>query len=329
MSEELKDSDIGASTPVYKKAIPFVATFLVAVLVALAAGTWGLGFSDHYEEPSLADKKAELIDMMSNGQFDYDLDLAYLTNTNLSVFGEYVRVVHVTATRNYTKDEVLDILKQTYPEQVKSFDDVPQNIKDGFNSDGFFPASVANGNTYGFLANDRVIVPLSAFGSILQSKAEDAGKIQVEIKVLANPEVEDDWKEEVLFSGTAEAFVKNPDVVLDGPHGLGIFSRPSSQVLIESDELPYAVAKIEEMNTGNAVVYGNTARTAIAKVSVVVEDQGLIALSGVFTGQDIGVPVFVLRDGQPMWAGVIVSVSDAHTAVVASTNVVQAKALKR
>lgn len=307
-----------------------LAVVLLALAVALSLlGANLLGAFNHYEEPSLTEKKADLISMLSDDKFDNDLFLANITEEDLSVLGEYVRPVTVSAVRNYTKSEVVEILKQQYPDDINSFEDVPQRIKDGFNAEGVFPAVIANNQVNGFLVNNQVVVPLAAFTQVLQSNADDADKIHVEIKVRANPEVEDDWKEEVLFSGSAGDFVTDSGVKFEADHSLAFLLRPDTQVLVESNEYPYAEAQIKEVSSSNAVVYGNNARTAKAEVSHVIQDRGLIVINGAFSQQDFGLPVFVLKDGKPVWAGVIVSVVDSHTAVVVSTEALRAKALQR
>jgi len=307
-----------------------LAVVLLAVAVALSLlGANLLGAFDHYEEPSISEKKADLINVLSNGEFDNDFFLSNLTESDLSVLGEYVRPVTVSAVRNYTKSEVVEIFKQQYPDDIDSFEDVPQQIKDGFNADGVFPAVVANNQVNGFLVNNQVVVPFAVFSQVLQSNADDADKIHVEVKVLANPTVEDDWKEEVLFSGSAGDFVIDSGIKFEADHGLAFMLRPDTQVLVESNEYPYTEAQIKEVNSSNAVVYGNSVRTAKAEVSHVIQDRGLIVINGAFSQQDFGVPVFVLKDGKPVWAGVIVSMVDSHTAVVVSPEALKAKALQR
>ena len=315
---------------------------LVAVLTAALTlgGTWAFGAYDHTEIPPLDQQ-------LSDGQFDSDLILAEMAGTDLSTLSEFVRPVSVDAVLYYTQEQVLELYNRqveqilaqvdaTYgeeipedvaanlPEIAQSFDDLPQRIKDGFNSDGLFPQQVASGSVNGFLVNGKVAVPSQVFAQIFQQPAELGKSIQVDVKILANPDVEDQWKEEVLFSGSAVDLVQ----VLDthSEIGLSFLARPDNNVLVASDDVPYeAVAGIEELKSTQKVVYGTTQMTATASVLHVLTDRNLVLIKGAFSGQEIGMPVFTLRDGNLVWAGIIVSFSDSHIAIVASADSVQTR----
>lgn len=328
MNDELRNDEAKVSAlrvPALRSVLRNLVVVLIVVSLSVSA-VWVLGVN-RYEEPTLAEKKAELVTLLSDGELDSGLALAELLQVDLSTLGEYVRPVSVSAVQYLSKAQVLEILQQQNPEAFKTFDDIPQEIKDGFNENGEFPRAIANSGVNSFLINGRVAIPSSVFNTIFSQPPQAGKSIKVEVRLLADPSVEDEWKEELLFSGNAielvEALSTHAEIEIS------FIDRPDSKILVESVENPYDVVKVNEVNPTAVVVYGNSVSTLVAKVSRIVEDRGILVLTGSFTAQDFGVPVFVLRDGKALWAGNIVAVSDAHTAVVAGSEAIQHKALGR
>jgi hypothetical protein len=321
--------------------------FVIVALVtaALSIGSvWVLAAQEvgPFKRPVMPPTMQE---QLSDGKFDSNLILAEMAGSDFSVIGEYVRAVSVYAVRNYSEQEVLDVynanvqqmldrIKGLYgedvpeavqlPELADTVEDLPQLIKDRFDDNGILSMPLVDSLTNGFLLNGKVAIPSRAFEAIFRQPADSGKKIMVNVRLLANADIEDRWKEEELFNGTALEFVKALDTHTE--IGLAFMARPDNNILARSDGVPYeATASLEEIGTTNLVVYGGSLMTLTASVSLVLPDRDLFVITGVFDGGEVGVPVFVLRDGEVVWAGVITSLADSHRAIVASAETVSTR----
>ena len=296
---------------------------IVLLLMAFtASATLGLsaafGGFNQYEPPSQEARYQDLVALLSDGEFDSNLLQAELSDTDILSTSEYVRYVTLTAVLYFTEEEVLAALK------VETMDEVPDNIRAGFNSDGLFPQTIAQAVFPSVLVNDFVIAPVALLS--LNIPAEAAPRVDVEITLLPDQRVEDQWKQETIFKGTVEELIQSEGVYPDPDYGMVFLKRPSDKVILEPAGYPYDPASLDDIKPLNVVVFprsfAGVAAVDSATVQAVLSDRGLIVLSGNFSSQDLGTPVFVLKDGKPQWAGTLVSAGNG-TGVLVSVQTIK------
>ncbi|MEX2144949.1 MAG: hypothetical protein WD712_01015 [Candidatus Spechtbacterales bacterium] len=298
---------------------PGIVLLLMVLTFSLTLGAVGaLGGFNQYEPPNAEARHRDLVNLLSDGEFDSNFLQAELAGTDVLSTSEYVRLVSLTAVRYYTEEEVLAILG------VETIEEVPDNIRALFNSDGLLPQTIAQTALSSVLVNDFTIVPISLVS--LNVPAEAASRVQLEIVLLPDQRVEDQWKQETLFKGTVEEFVAADGIYPDPEYGLLFLKRPVDRVIAEPNGYPYTQASLDDVRPLNAAIFPRTIGGVVvlgnASVQGVIADRGLVLLSGNFLAQDLGAPVFVLRDGKPQWAGILVS-SGSGMGVVVSTQTIK------
>lgn len=317
----------------------FTFILVVALLGASGAlgGAWMLGA---FDEPTPEELRATVFD---DGLYD-----------GLSFEGDataYTRRVHVTANRLFTVDEVVALVTATIPnwenapeEERASYEgNLRDQIMELANEDGLIPQNellrVNEGffsrhvprpvNVAGVLVGDHVVFPTAAISSVLQIPQDAAERVTIIVTVLADSDVEDEWKKEELFNGTALELVESSKLHVESKYGVTYFERPAEKILADPGSGPYEVADLEDVDDLSVLVYprlnsgiGTQERGTVA--GVLAED-GYILLNGHLSAADFGTPVFLVRDGELVWAGVLISATRSGLGIVLSAKVIQDK----
>lgn len=158
----------------------------------------------------------------------------------------------------------------------------------------------------GMLSEDSVVIPLTTYFSICNSiSADGADSFLVEFTLLANSELEDVWKKEVLFDGTVRDLCVGESEYsprIDENRSIAIFKRPASKVFQLPSEKPIIVGSVKNLGPGDTLYFAHYAldsgnlKLAVGLFEDVAENNNgddIIRFSGEFQPlTDGGTPIY-------------------------------------
>lgn len=252
----------------------------------------------------------------------------------------YVRVVMAEVTGVLTEEEARSILEKQVRSSLGLGEDeslpadaqqrIDTFIRDNKQADGTLRFRLAETLAQAVLTQNAAVSSTDLVGILQQLTTDEADKVRLKVTVLPNTDLEDDWKNEVVFEGTAKELVNSKDVYLDFENGLAVFRRPADKLLPEPNGYPYNEGDSTKLHNLDAVVYtrniGGFPTVVSGQVLRVFNEQGFAAISGVFSPQDLGAPVFQVQDGGTYWVGILVNASsDGHVGIMLLREKLQAR----
>ncbi|MDX1535261.1 MAG: hypothetical protein R3346_00625 [Candidatus Spechtbacterales bacterium] len=327
--ESTRDEPVGmpeASPQTIKRSVnPILPVLLaVALVFGISVGT------NHWLKPTPDELRSTVFD---DGEFDgtdFEGDMSTYTRT--------VRVdAHIFWTAEEVRARVLamnpGISQLPEEEQQATLDQLDEQISNlPTNEDGYISQNdlspqfrINPAAATGVLLSDSVVVPSQVLATVLGISGTMADRVTVTVTLLADADVEDEWKKEELFNGSASELVVDSKVYVDKDYGLTYLERPAQKALVDPGENPYEKVSLEDISDLDAVVYPRSLGTLrvvdSGRVTGTIEDRGLILIGGHFSTADMGAPVFLVRDGNLVWAGMLTSTAQGFGVVVSADTV--------
>lgn len=182
-------------------------------------------------------------------------------------------------------------------------------INDDFGEEDTISRVVGQITNVAILTDDTALTSARLMRGLDNLPVQEAGNYLVEVTLMHNVDREDNWRDEVLFQGTAGEFISSDDVYVDFDNAVLAFTRPQLKVLPLPGDFPYIANSFEDLAILGSVVYvkniGGMLHFAEAKVMSVNRETGLVFLQGSFSAQDLGSIVSMVKDGKLHWVGIL------------------------
>lgn len=251
-------------------------------------------------EEALAGSDA-LPSVLHEGVYDETLIGAQIKNVDLPVeMSRFLRFVEVSVTYRMNVEEYKDF---------QELDALTSQMLDNFDEEGFISFEVSQRVGFGALVGDVVITSSDLFASILVDD-DLLERVLIRAVLLPDLNLEDNWRVEVLFDGTARAFSRSSLHGFTPNYPLAVLARPQERLIFEPVDAFYPEAQISDLEPLDVVLYmrnfSGIMSPATGHVSHVLGDSDTILFNGLFTIADVGTPIFVLQDGEIKFAGVLI-----------------------
>lgn len=160
----------------------------------------------------------------------------------------------------------------------------------------------------GIFTKDSVILPSINYSAICyRIKTESAGSFIVTSTLLANSKLEDSWKREILFDGTARELCAGKgehSPKIDEDKGIAVFKRPSTKSLQARQE-PLLVGSADELELGDKLYFARNEGNGKLELGIAlfdgtvknIEGAKVIRFSGRFDPESDGGAVLYYVDG--------------------------------
>lgn len=144
----------------------------------------------------------------------------------------------------------------------------------GFDSP-LYPPGIAT-----LLRESAVVTPEAYFVSCNMIVPEETDDVLITSALLANAELEDHWRKETLFDGTAkEICAKEASSLIDMEKGMAVFKRPGTKAFQVKEE-PLLLGSVEELELGQKLYFARFAETGKLEVAVAMFDGTLETTHG-------------------------------------------------
>lgn len=301
--------------------------FFAAVLVVLGLAIGSTALYDSFTEQSADERYADLVDLLSEGALADGMQNGAYDNSPLSLefastdgvlqeASKNVRVVNVNMTWILTPE--------AFKSRLGEFDlqEVPANVQQSFDDSGFFPLELVNSNWLATFVSNSVVFSSAPFTNA-DFPTNISSDVKLEITLLPDVSFEDNWKREVIYSGTALEFSKKQ--LISPAFNLVFIVRPQQKVLASPSDNPYTLSNIDEVQFFNTIVYIRNSDFAfyagLGSVAHPSFNKDIMVIQGVFAPFDLGTPVFVVRDGALEWLGVLIE-GESGTGIVLTSDAV-------
>lgn len=317
---------------------------LFGLFVVLMVGiSFGVSFAYNswiVSKPTQEGKRQELTELLRSGVLaealldnkpDRTLLESGLLGTDFTAtITPYVRVIQADVAGVFTEAGIRAQLEAAARADLGlgESDPLPDNaqkqiddyISNNLRPDGTLLLNIGQVMAQAILTQNAVISSIQLVDILRQLDTGDEEKVSFKITVLPNTDLEDSWKDEVVFEGTAKEMVDSKAVYLDFENGIAVFRRPANKLLPEPKGYPYVMGDSRQIRNQDSVVYVRNigGLPAAAKGEVLrLSNDGFVLISGTFASFDLGSPVFYVQDGKPYLVGILVDISqDGNDGVV-------------
>ena len=315
------------------KVLVFAFFVLVSVGISLAVVWKTVGFSQYQPPPSqtqeeryqelveLIEANGGIIEFFRDGEYDSSLLLMESSSANIHAeMKKYTRQVEVSIGQFMTEDEVKNSL---------GVDELSQEDLNSF-TDGFLLIPISKKIVLGVLTGDSVLVSLNHFSVNIPPGL--GSKVFVEAVLLPDRSVEDAWMTEALFAGSMTDFTTSKHKFYSD-FGLVALERPEEKLLVVPLDYSYEQVAQKTIEPLDRVIYLRPVRGlvsfGISNVINTAPDIDVLTIEGQFRVEDMGSPVFVLKDGAAQWAGVLINITGPEGGTATVLGVESLKARER
>ena len=304
---------------------------LFAVVVVLVVMSQTVGFSTYQPPappapPTQEELHQELVELLTGGALneaieesggitaflhddEYDPSMLLIEPDARDEMKKYTRIVRVRIGQHMTEEELKLFL---------GVDTLPPEVLGSFIDDSYL-VPLSEQFVLGVLVEDSVLMSLDHL-KLAEIPPAIIDRIFLEVLLLPDTSVEDDWMSETLLSGgVTELVTGGHEPYID--IGLLALKRPEEQLIVVPENYSYEQVASKELRPLDRVVYlrsrqgvlsfdtGNIINTDL--------DGEVATVGGRFKPEDLVAPVFVLNDGGAEWVGVLIN-EQGDTATVLS-----------
>lgn len=227
--------------------------------------------------------------------------------------------------KEYTRQVRISIGQYMTEEEVKVFLELEELPPEAFEDfvDGRFLMPLSDKIFLGVLMGEFVLTSLNHF-ELANIPSESMEHIFFEVTLLPDLSKEDNWMTEVVLSGGIEALVSGGNEPYLNVGLIALRRSVEDRLLFTPEDFSYDRVITKDVKPLDHVLYLRSVAGAISHDDGTVintsPERSIFTIGGRFSQDDLASPVFVLEDGESVWAGIIFIVNqegDMATVLVA------------